>query len=61
MNLQLTISEAGEVRDVEVINDPPAYFKRAAINAVSRWKFEPVIERGRPMPVRVAVKVAFQG
>ncbi len=61
VNLQLTISEAGEVRDVEVINDPPAYFKRAAINAVSRWKFEPVIERGRPMPVRVAVKVAFQG
>jgi protein TonB len=61
VNLHLTISESGDVKDVEVINSPPSYFERAAINAVNRWKFEPVMERGRPIPVRVAVKVGFQG
>ena len=61
VSLHLTISETGDVRDVEVINSPPDYFERAAIKAVTKWKFEPVFERGRPIPVRVAVKVAFQG
>ncbi len=61
VSLHLTISETGDVRDVEVQNDPPAYFEHAAIAAVSKWKFEPVMEGGRPIPVRVAVKVAFQG
>jgi TonB family protein len=61
VNLHLTVSETGEVRDVEAINDAPPAFARAAVKAVKRWRFEPVIERGRPIPVRVAVKVAFQG
>jgi protein TonB len=61
VSLHLTISEVGDVRDVEVINSPPENFGRAAINAVKKWKFEPVVENGRPIPVRVAVKVAFQG
>ena len=61
VSLHLTVTESGDVQDVEVINNPPSYFARAAANAVEKWKFEPVMERGRPIPVRVAVKVAFKG
>lgn len=61
VDLQLTVTETGDVRDIEVIGTPRDYFERAAIAAVRGWRFEPVIERGRPIPVRVAVRVTFEG
>ncbi|MEQ8485691.1 MAG: TonB family protein [Pseudomonadales bacterium] len=61
VDLQLTVTETGDVRDIEVVGTPRDYFQRAAVAAVRGWRFEPVIERGRPIPVRVAVRVTFEG
>lgn len=60
-NLQFTVAENGSVTDVAVVNEIAPYFERAAVAAVKGWKFHPVMERGRPIPVRVAVTVAFEG
>ncbi len=59
VDLHLTVTETGDVRDVEVIGEPKEYFERAAVQAVRGWRFEPMMENGRPIPVRVAVRVTF--
>lgn len=61
VDLHMTVSENGDVRDVEVLGNPRDYFERAAVQAVRNWRFEPYEEDGRPIPVRVAVRVAFEG
>lgn len=61
VDLHLTVTETGDVRDVEVLGTPRDYFERAAVQAVKSWQFEPVIERGQAIPVRVAVRVTFEG
>ena len=59
VNLHFTVSITGDVRDVEVVNNPEPYFAKAASRAVEKWQFKPVMERGRPIPVRVAVRLVF--
>jgi TonB family protein len=61
VDLHLTVTETGDVRDIEVMGTPREYFQRAAVQAVRSWRFEPATERGRPIPVRVAVRVTFSG
>jgi TonB family protein len=61
VDLHLTVTETGSVRDVEVLGTPRDYFERAAVQAVKNWRFEPVMEQGQPIPVRVAVRLTFEG
>ena len=61
VDMHLTVTETGDVRDIEVLGNPLDYFERAAVRSVKNWRFEPVMERGQPIPVRVAVRVTFQG
>lgn len=61
VDMHLTVTETGDVRDVEVLGDPPEYFERSAVQAVRSWRFEPKRnESGQPIPVRVAVRVTFE-
>lgn len=60
VELHMTVTETGDVRDVEVLGTPREYFERAAVQAVRNWRFEPVMENGQPIPVRVAVRVTFE-
>ena len=60
VEMHMTVTENGDVRDIEVLGTPREYFERAAVQAVRNWRFEPVIENGQPIPVRVAVKVTFE-
>ena len=39
---------------------PESTFNEAAIEAVSQWQFEPVIENGAPVEKRTAVRMAFE-
>ena len=49
------------MRDVVVIDaDPPDVFDHEAIRAVSKWKFKPRIEDGRPVEARVEQLVDFR-
>ncbi len=46
--LEFTIDEVGLATDPVVIEaDPPGVFDRAAVNAVKRWKYRPMVEDGR--------------
>lgn len=47
VHVMFTISSAGTVKDVEVVDaDPKGYFERAAMNAVKRYKYKPKVENG---------------
>ena len=60
VDLQLTVTETGDVGGVEIMGEAPDYFVRAAMKAVLNWKFEPVFENGQPISVRTAVRVSFR-
>lgn len=50
VRLSFTINEVGGVDDVEVIDaDPKRVFDREAKRALSKWKYKPKIEDGKPM------------
>jgi TonB family protein len=61
VDLHMTVTENGDVRDIEVLGTPQDYFVRAAQQAVANWRFKPVEEGGQPIPVRVAVRITFEG
>src|SRR5262245_26012047 len=48
VQLQITITAAGTVRDVIVIDaDPKGHFEDAALSALSRWNYQPNARDGR--------------
>ncbi len=61
VDVAFTVTPAGRVADVEVQGDPADYFARAAINAVSRWRFEAVVIDGEPVAVRTLLRLTFRG
>ena len=47
--MEFAIDELGlAVNPVVIESDPPGIFDRAALSAVKRWKYRPMIEDGRP-------------
>lgn len=61
VDLSFVVTAEGTVRDVVVVDSRPAdVFDSAAINAVSRWRYQPVMEDGVPVPVRVLLHVDFE-
>lgn len=47
VHLSFTISKSGTVKDVGIVtSEPPGIFEKAAIAAVSRWKYNPKIVGG---------------
>jgi len=49
--LEFTISELGvAVNPVVVDSEPSGIFDRAAINAVQKWKYRPMMDGGRAVP-----------
>ena len=57
------LERIGRVRlehDVEIIESSPGtVFDEAATEAVSQWRFDPVVENGDPVEKRVAVRMMF--
>ena len=57
--VEFTIAADGSVKDERVIEaDPERIFDRAALRAVSKWKYKPKIEDGKAVE-RTGVKVKF--
>ncbi|MBT8445644.1 MAG: TonB family protein [Gammaproteobacteria bacterium] len=55
------VDQQGLVRDVTVRNaEPKGVFDRAAIAGAERWRFRPVMEDGKPVPVRATTRVQFE-
>jgi TonB family protein len=60
VDLMFTVSTIGTVTDITVLNaEPEGTFNQAAMKAVSKWRFEPVIENGVALEKRTAVRLNF--
>lgn len=59
VTVSLTVDEKGNVANVVVKKSTRPEFEQPAIDAVSRWKFEPAKKDGKPVAVQVVVPVKF--
>ena len=60
VEVEFTVDIDGNVQNVAVINSEPGLtFVNAAVKAVEKWKFEPVIESGVAVQKRAAVRMMF--
>ena len=60
VDIAFTVTLEGTVKDVEVRESVPGdTFDNAAIRAVEKWEFEPVIENGVTVEKRAAVRMMF--
>jgi TonB family protein len=60
VDLMFTVSTIGTVTDMTVLRaEPEGTFNEAAMNAVAKWRFEPVIENGVALEKRTAVRLTF--
>lgn len=57
--LRLSISERGELTQVEVLDDPGHGFSEAAVEAVRSSSFNPAHHNGRPTAVRATLPIRF--
>jgi TonB family protein len=61
VTLQYTVTTRGETRDVHVVEaTPPGVFDQAAINAVKRWRYTPVVVNGTAVEVPASTRVRFE-
>lgn len=59
--VEFVVDVNGEPRDVRVVSsEPPDVFDRSAINAVRRWRYQPVIENGVPVEVPARMVINFK-
>jgi TonB family protein len=60
VELDFTVSETGQVRDVVVhATSIPGVFDDAAVKAVSQWRYQPVLRDRKPVPVRTELRIRF--
>ena len=60
VDLNFTASETGEVIDVSVVKAEPAdMFEEAAIRALKKWKFKPLVVDGEAVSQRLALRMRF--
>jgi len=48
VQVRFTISTAGSVEDASVVKSSHALFERSALQAVSKWKYQPLLREGKP-------------
>jgi protein TonB len=61
VTVEYTVDTNGDPRDVRVIEaTPPGVFDHAAVAAVKRWHYDPVIANGAPVEVPVRTSIRFE-
>lgn len=61
VKLGFTVLETGDVSDVKVLSAKPTrIFNRAAIKAISSWKFRPKIANGKPVQQHATQTITFK-
>ncbi len=48
VQVRFTISTAGSVKDAVVVKSSHALFERNAVQAVNKWKYQPLLREGKP-------------
>jgi len=60
VQVEFTIAPDGSTQNLQVLNSKPAdIFDRAALDSVSKWRFEPIRENGEPVSKRAVLQVRF--
>lgn len=59
VTMSITVDEKGNVSNAIVKKSTRPEFEQPAIDAVSKWKFEPAKKDGKPVQVQVVVPVKF--
>ncbi len=62
VELSFTVNALGNVQDPVVLYaEPEGYFERAALQSIQRWKYNPAVENGEPVPTHdVRQRIVFQ-
>ena len=61
VTLEYTVAANGEPRDVHVVEaTPPGIFDQAAISAVKRWRYAPLLVNGAAVEVPVRTRIRFE-
>lgn len=61
VRVRITVDTTGRVVDASVESGTPAgVFDQAALNAVRKWRFEPIVKGGRPIGGSVVTTIRFQ-
>lgn len=61
VDLRFTITENGDVEDIQVVNaQPRREFDREAVRALQQWKFRPRVENGRPVRTTAQQRLEFK-
>jgi TonB family protein len=61
VTLEYTVDSSGETRDIHVVEaTPPGVFDQAAINAVKRWRYVPLLVNGAAVDVPVRTRMRFE-
>jgi protein TonB len=60
VELDFTVAENGEVKDIAVhAATPHGVFESAAIGALSRWRYKPVLKDSKPAAQRARIRIRF--
>jgi len=60
VEISFTITEAGTVSDIEVVDSSPrGVFESAATEAVASWRYKPRIANGQPVAHRSTATLRF--
>jgi TonB family protein len=60
VQVEFTISADGSTKDLQVRDSAPKQvFDKAALDSVSKWRFEPVRKNGAPVPQRAVLQLKF--
>jgi TonB family protein len=59
VTLQLIVTTEGKAENIKVLKSLGPGLDQKAIDAVSKWKFEPAVKDGQPFAVEIAVEVDF--
>ncbi|HET6552505.1 MAG TPA: energy transducer TonB [Dyella sp.] len=61
VEVSFTITPEGNVDDVKVVDAEPRHvFDRAAVEAVSRWKYQPATQNGTPVSAQDKRRIVFK-
>jgi protein TonB len=61
VTLEFTVTTTGELRDVHVVEaTPPGVFDLAAVSAVRRWRYAPMLVNGTAVEVPVRTRMRFE-
>lgn len=58
--LSTVVTNEGTTADIKVVRTLTPGLDQQAIKAVSRWKFEPVVQDGKTCPMKINVEVEFR-